>query len=295
MKNKLLVILGPTASGKSSLAIDLAKQFNGEIISADSRQVYRGLDIGTGKVTKEEMQGVPHHLLDVANPQEQFDVVQFKDMADKAIADIHERGKLPILVGGTGFYIDAVVKNIIPPEVPTNEVLRTRLESKSLEELNALLFEKDPARHAMIDTKNKRRIVRALEIIDEYGSVPPIEAHPQYDTLQIGLRVDEDVLREKITDRLLARIDVGMIEEAKKLHEKGLSWERMDNLGLEYRYLAQLLQNKITHDQFVEKLHTEICRYAKRQRTWFRKDESIQWMEPDGTKMVPVVEKFLNS
>ncbi|PCI29738.1 tRNA (adenosine(37)-N6)-dimethylallyltransferase MiaA [Candidatus Wolfebacteria bacterium] len=292
--HKLITILGPTASGKSGLAIELAKKYNGEVISADSRQVYRGLDIGTGKVTAEEMDGVPHHLLDVVNPEDQFTVVDFKKLADKAIGDIVSRGKIPILAGGTGFYIDSVVKNIIPPEVPPNEELRNALEEKSLEELNALLLEKDPARHSMIDIHNKRRIIRALEIIEDQGSVPPIESNPQYNVLQLGIQVDEEVLRKKIMDRLLSRIDDGMIEETRQLHEQGLSYERMDSLGLEYRFLAKLLKEEITHEEFVTLLHTAICQYAKRQRTYFRRDENIKWFGVSQTMEVEeVITAFL--
>lgn len=278
MKKKLLVIVGPTASGKSDLAVKLAKKHDGEVVSADSRQVYKGLDIGTGKITLEEMQGIPHHLLDVVDPQEQFDVTQFKKLADEAIADIHARGKLPILAGGTGFYIEAVVDGIVPPEVPPNKELREQLEKKGVAELFEELKEKDPKRAKVMDPENKRRIIRAFEIIDTLGTVPPREKNERFDTTIIGIDVDPDTLKQKIYDRLISRIDAGMIEEAKKLHENGLSRERMDQLGLEYRYLAKHLQGELSKEEMIEVLSHKIWQYAKRQLLWFKRDPRIDWI-----------------
>ncbi|MEK7152094.1 MAG: tRNA (adenosine(37)-N6)-dimethylallyltransferase MiaA, partial [Patescibacteria group bacterium] len=278
-KPKLLVILGPTASGKSDLAILLAKKFDGEVVSADSRQVYKGLDIGTGKITKREMRGIPHHLLDVAHPRNIFTVTKWQRLAEKAIADIVRRGKLPIVVGGTGFYIQAIVDDINVPEVKPNKALRAQLEQKTAALLFTMLKKLDPRRAQAIDAKNPRRLIRALEIARELGSVPPLGVRrpTRYDVLQIGIATDDKVLKEKIRKRLVTRIKTGMVTEAERVHKEGLSWKRMEELGLEYRSLARYLQEKITKKQMAEELTQAIWQYAKRQRTWFKKDKRIQW------------------
>lgn len=297
MKPKLLAVVGQTATGKSGLAIDIAKKFNGEIISADSRQVYKGLDLGTGKVTKKEMAGVPHHLLDVANPKKAFSVSDFKKLADKKIQEILKRKKIAILCGGTGFYIQTVIDNISYPEVPPNEKLRKQLEKKSAEELFKMLKKIDPKRARTIDRYNKVRLVRAIEIVKKLGSVPAVEkGSAHYDVLQIGLKLPEKILKEKIHKRLLERIDAGMLKEAKNLHKK-ISWKRMEMLGLEYKYEALHLQGKITKKEMIKKLETEIWRYAKRQETWFKKDGRIAWFNParkkDLKKAEQAVKDFL--
>ncbi|NQV88665.1 MAG: tRNA (adenosine(37)-N6)-dimethylallyltransferase MiaA [Parcubacteria group bacterium] len=279
MKPKILVILGPTASGKSDLAVKLAKKFNGEIISADSRQVYKGLDIGTGKITKKEMLGIPHHLLDVANPKKRFTVVEFKRLADKAITDILKRGKLPIICGGTGFYIQAVVDNVVLPDVPPNDKLRVKLEKKTTDELVNILKKLDKKRLSTIDENNRRRLIRAIEIASALGKVPPIKKHSDFDALQIGTKIDDKELRERIHTRLIKRVKQGMITEAKNLHQNRLSWKRMEELGLEYRYLALYLQNKMSKDEMIQKLETEIWHYSRRQMTWFKKDKRIKWTD----------------
>lgn len=278
---KLLTVVGPTASGKSALAVKLAQEFDGEIISADSRQVYRGLDIATGKITKEEMQNVPHHLLDVADPQEQFSVADFKQLADEAVEEIHHRDHLPILAGGTGFYIQAVVDDLLLPNVPPNPKLRERLQEESTEDLFAKLQEKDPRRAREIDPDNPRRLIRALEVVDELGHVPELKKRQRYDTLQIGLKPPKEELERKIERRADEYFAAGMIDEARELHESGLSYERMHQLGLEYRYLAQFLQNEISKDELREKIIHGDLQYAKRQLTWFKKDERIEWFTPD--------------
>jgi len=276
-KTKILVILGPTASGKSDLAVELARKFNGEIISADSRQVYKGLDIGSGKITKKEMRGVKHHLLDVVNPKTVFTVAQFKKKAKEAIVDITERGKLPILCGGTGFYIQAIVDNISIPEVKPDKALRNKLEGKSTSELFKILKKLDPRRAKEIDSKNPHRLIRAIEIVKYLGHVPPLKTTSQYKILQIGIKTDDAVLKEKIYNRLLARIKIGMVTEAHKLHRKGLSWKRMVALGLEYKYLAKYLKKEISKNEMIEQLNKEIRKYAKRQKTWFKRDKRIKW------------------
>jgi len=295
-KTKILVILGPTASGKSDLAVDIAKKFDGEVISADSRQVYKGLDIGTGKITKNEMRGVKHHLLDVQCPKTIFTVARFKKMAEKAIADIAKRGKLPILCGGTGFYIQAVVNNISIPEVKPDRTLRAKLVKKSTDELFNILKKLDSRRAREIDSKNPHRLIRAIEIATHLGHVPHLETgFPNgYEILQIGIKTDNDVLKKKIHKRLLARIKTGMVTEVQKLHDNGLSWKRMEALGLEYKYLAKYLKNEINKDEMIEQLDREIRKYAKRQKTWFKRDKNIKWFELKNNKKIESgVKKFL--
>lgn len=283
-KSKILVILGPTASGKSDLAVALAKKFNGEIISADSRQVYRGLSIGTGKITKREMQGVRHHLLDVASPKRVFTVVQYQKLARRALRDILRRGKVPIICGGTGLYIDALLYDIPFPNVPPNPKLRRKLEKESAENLFAKLQRLDPHRAKSIDPHNKRRLIRALEIVTLAGKpVPPLKTHSRssqnIEVLKIGLRPDNQILKPRINQRLRQRLRRGMIEEAKRLHRQGLSYRRMEGLGLEYRYLARFLQGKISKAEMINQLEKEIWRYAKRQITWFKRDKEIHWLK----------------
>lgn len=275
---KILVIVGPTASGKTSLSIKLAKKFNGEIISADSRQIYRGLNLGTGKVTKKEMAGIRHHLLDVADPKKVFSVTNYVKLATKAIADIHARGKLPIICGGTGFYIQALVDGLIIPEVPPNTSLRNKLEKKTLAQLKAILKKLDKKRFETIDKNNPRRIVRAIEIAKALGKVPVLKMETKYDPEFIGISLPKEVLRERIHKRLLARLKVGMINEVRNLHKKGLSWKKMEELGLEYRYISRYLQNKITKKEMLEQLENAINQYAKRQMTWFKRDKRISWI-----------------
>ena len=270
---KILIIVGPTASGKSALAVKLAKKLNGEVVSADSRQVYRGLDIGTGKITKSEMKGVRHHLLDVANARKQFSVTEWKKRAEKAIEQIEKRGKLPIICGGTGFYIDALLGRIQIPDVPPNTALRARLAKKSVRELFTLLEKLDPRRAKTIDRHNPRRLVRAIEIVKELGAVPrPRSRSSRGRPTSHILIPDRATLRKKIHDRLLSRMKNGMVAEVRKLHARGLSWKRMEELGLEYRYVSRYLCSKMTNEEMVEKLETEIWRYAKRQITWFKRN-----------------------
>lgn len=282
MKNKIIVILGQTATGKSDLAVQIAKKISGEIISADSRQVYKGLDIGSGKITKKEMQGIEHHLLDVANPKNKFTVQKFKELTDRKIEEIFARGKIPIICGGTGFYIDAVVNNIVLPDVKPNPLLRKKLIERKVETLFSMLKKLDPNRARNIDSKNKIRIIRAIEIAKAIGKVPKIKKiKSKYEFIKIGLYLEKEKLQEKIENRLLKRIKYGMLREADKLHSSGLSWKRMEELGLEYRYMALYKQGKISKIEMIGKLKTEIYHYAKRQMTYFKKDKEINWQNAD--------------
>lgn len=296
MKQKVIVIVGPTASGKTALAVELARAMGGEVISADSRQVYRGLDIGTGKVTKQEMKGVPHHLLDVVPPKRVFSADDFLRHGRKAIASIVKRGAVPIIAGGTGFYIDALLGNIVLPNVPPNAKLRKQLETLSARELFAMLKKKDPHRAEVIDAHNPVRLIRALEIANAIGASPALTTEPLYDVLWIGIDVPKEVLNEKIEKRLHARMKRGMLAEAKKLHAQGLSWKRMEELGLEYRYMARLIQRHITREEFDRDLATDIRRYAKRQRMYWRRNTEINWLAPTELgAAVTLATDFLNT
>ena len=297
-KEKVIVILGPTASGKTSLSIELAERFNGEVVSADSRQVYKGLDLGTGKVTKKEMGGIPHHLLDVASPKKVFTVAAYQKLANEAIEDILSRGKVPIIVGGTGFYIDAITKGTVLPDVPPNDELRKKLSTKTPEQLFKQLEKLDPERAVTIDRNNPVRLVRAIEIAQALGKVPKLSsAKPKYEFLMLGLDMKDEVLKERIALRLKERLKKGMLREASNLHAKGLSWARMRELGLEYRHMADLLTDKTSRADFEPLLALDIWHYVKRQRTWFKRDESVIWLDPTKKptpgKASALVKKFL--
>lgn len=301
-KPKVVVVLGPTASGKSDLAVDLALKFNGEVISADSRQVYKGLDIGTGKITTAEMRGVPHHLLDVADPLDRFTAMDWKKLAEKAIADIVSRGKLPIICGGTGFYISTLIDDLGFPEVEADTEEQKVLEAKSAEELFEELRKLDAGRAATIDLKNKRRLSRAILIARELGSVPAVTkpVEPKYDVLMLGIDIGDHDLRMRIKTRLLKRLDMGMISEVKRLHDGSpehdvLPYERMEELGLEYRYVALHLQGKLSGEDLIEKLCIKIGQYAKRQKTWFKKDKRIHWIGlKEFVRIEPLVKDFVS-
>ncbi|HQK63984.1 MAG TPA: tRNA (adenosine(37)-N6)-dimethylallyltransferase MiaA [Candidatus Staskawiczbacteria bacterium] len=289
-KKKLLVILGPTASGKTDLSVKLAQKFNGEIISADSRQVYKGLDIGSGKITRKEMRGIPHFLLDVASPKRKFSVAQYQRLALKAIKDIQKRGKLPILVGGTGFYIQSIIDGIVIPQVKPDWELRKKLEKFSLPELVEQLRVIDPNRAATIDQNNPRRVLRALEIaIKLSGPVPTVNTRKtDFDTFQIGITKPKDELKKLIAKRLRKRlINDAMIKEVEKLHASGVSFKRLEELGLEYRFVAQYLQNKIAYQEMIGKIQIESEHYAKRQMTWFKRDKKIIWIKSPKEALSP--------
>lgn len=275
---KIIVIVGPTASGKSAYAVDLALQIGGEVISADSRQIYKKLDIGTGKVTKKEMRGVPHHMLDVVSPEKVFTAFDYVRLARPILDDCITRGKTPIICGGTGFYIDALLGRMSLSDVPMNPELREKLSSKTPQQLYAMVAKKDPVRAAKIDPHNPVRLVRALEIIKERGVVPPQNPSPiPHHVEWIGLDFNDETLRSRIHNRLLSRMKVGLVKEAKKLHAQGLSYKRMEQLGLEYRYLARFLQKKMTKEAMLQELENDIWDYARRQRSYWRRNEAIVW------------------
>lgn len=279
-KQKIVIVLGQTATGKSDFAVTLAKECNGEIISADSRQVYTGLDIGSGKITHEEMHSVPHHLLNVANPTEEYSAERFVTDGRAALEGIWRRGHTPIICGGTGFYIDALIGKIRLSEVPPDPLLRKNLKNKTVEELFAILKEKDPQYATKIDKHNPVRLIRAIEIVEKLGAVPKNSTGILYETLTIGLTLPDEILKQKIHTRLHARMASGMMEEIKKLHGEGLTYERMEALGLEYRFGAYVLQGKLDESEMLKQLETAIWHYAKRQKTWFKKDKNIVWIDP---------------
>ncbi len=289
--HSIIVILGPTSAGKTALSIELAKTLNGEVVSADSRQVYTGLDMGTGKVTKREMQGIRHHMLDVANPKKPYSASDYTEAGRKALEEIIERGKVPILVGGTGFYIDSLVGTISLPDVEPDPELRKKLSSKSLSWLQKRLQKLDPKRYKNVDTKNPVRLIRAIEIAEALGSVPAKTQKPLYRALYLGITLPLPKLEKNIRTRLASRIKNGMITEARRLHKKGLSWKRMHELGLEYRFLALHLQEKISRKELEEELAREILRYAKRQMTWFKKNKNILWLKPTQIKKATALSK----
>ncbi len=271
---KALVIIGPTASGKSSLAIQLALEKNGEIISVDSRQVYQKMNIGTGKVTEDEQNMVPHHLLDVVQPGEEYNVTDFCRDATKKESEIRSRGKLPIFCGGSLFWVESYLNNASFPTVPPNPGFRTLLETRTVESLFQDLQQKDPVRANNIDPHNKVRLIRALEIIEMLGAVPPQPADEQvwrenYEL--IILEPEKEALRNNIQKRLEQRLAEGMVQEVEKLLQEGASHEWLQKIGLEYRFISLYLQNKLTYEEMKQKLFFAIWHYAKRQITFLKR------------------------
>lgn len=276
---KLVVIAGTNASGKSGLGIELAKHYGAEVVSADSRQVYVGLDLGSGKVTPEETQGVPHHLIDVVKPNDFFSLTDFQELAYKSIDDIHSRGKKAFLVGGTGLYVNSIVDGYNIRRAPVNEELRNEVAAKSIDELIALLKEKNPDALTNIDLKNKRRLERAVErTLLGVTEVP--KNTPHYETLVLGVSWPRDVLYERIRVRLDRRLDDGMLDEVKRLREEGATDEFLYSLGLEYRFILMYLRGEFADfNAFYNKLFMEIRHLGKEQMTWFKKRTDIHWLD----------------
>ena len=345
----IIVVLGPTASGKSDLAVKIAKWVkrkgkSAEIISADSRQVYRGLDLGSGKIARDRSNphqmrtngnrifeknsgglayysgGVRHHMLDVAKPKRQYSVAQHQKSARTILYSLFTNHSLPILCGGTGQYIDALLYDYPIPEVKPNRALRARLEKKSTEALFAELARLDSARAKTIDPHNPRRLIRTLEIIYSTNApVPkmpfrhlhtyrPIRANRSIDTMtpeviKIGIRPPDDALKTRIAKRLRARMKQGMVKEVVRLHKNGLpagrslggglSWKRLDGFGLEYRFISHYLRGMLTKPQMMEAIEKESWRYAKRQMTWWKRDKDIRWVKNE-REALAVVKKFLS-
>jgi len=295
---RLVVVLGPTASGKSALGIALARQFNGEIVSADSRQVYRGLDIGTAKVTPQEQAFAPHHLLDVADANDIYTVAQFRQQAIDAINAILECGKQPFLVGGSPHYIQAVVDNLAIPAIAPQPALRAELEKRPLPDLLAELERLDPQSYAVIDRANPRRVIRALEVCLISGkpfSEQRARHDPLYDCLLLGINWPRAVLYQRIDQRVDERMAQGMVQEVQTLLARGIHHQRLEDLGLEYRFISRWLRGEFASEaEMTQRLKYAIHDFTRRQLSWFRRDPRILWIEGyDVERAMGLVGEFL--
>lgn len=277
MLPKLIVIAGTNASGKSGLGIELAARYGGEIVSADSRQVFRGLDLGSGKITPEETRGVVHHLIDVVDAGAFYSMADFQKQAFEAIDGIIARGKTPFLVGGTGLYVDSVADGYVLSNRMPDLAYRDELETRSTEELYLMLRQCVP--DTDVDPHNRNRVMRILEKIHDGDDVAP-SREPRYDTLRLGVTWDRETLRRRIDERLDRRLEQGMIEEVKQLLDSGVSETFMLKLGLEYRFITRYLKGEFgSLEEMKEQLSTAIKQFAKRQMTWFRRDPAIHWLD----------------
>lgn len=277
MLPKLIVIAGTNASGKSGLGVELALRYGGEIVSADSRQVFRGLDLGSGKITPEEMRGVRHHLIDVCEAGDFFSMADFQRMAYEAIDGIVAWGKPPFLVGGTGLYVDSVADGYELSNRMPDLAYRAELEKRTTEELYAMLLKAVP--DVEVERRNRNRVMRLLEKLHDGDDVIP-GRNPRYETLRLGVTWDRDTLRRRIDQRLDRRLNEGMVEEVRALLDRGVSEEFLFKLGLEYRFITQYLTGQIaTLQEMRDLLSTAIKQFAKRQMTWFRRDASIHWLD----------------
>ena len=295
MLPKLIVIEGTNASGKSSLGVELASRFHGEIVSADSRQVFKRLDLGSGKITPEEMKGVPHHLLNVRKPGEFFSMADFQRLSYEAIDGILRRNHVPFLVGGTGLYVDAVADGYVLSEKATDLALRAHLETFDTPALYDMLRQQMP--ETDIDPKNRHRVMRMLEKLaagDEQAS----GKEPRFTLLKLGVTWPREILKQRIDERLDKRLQAGMVDEVKAMLDEGISEEFLIKLGLEYKYLTWYLTGKMDFDQMKEELSLAIKRFAKRQMTWFRRDPRIIWLDMAGDPVAEassLIEAFLCS
>jgi len=297
---ELITVLGATATGKTGLAVKLANLLNGEIISADSRQIYRGMDIGTGKDIEEyniDDKKIPYYLIDILDPTEDYNVCRFQDEFELAYTDIHERHKLPILCGGTGLYLDSVLLNYRFEPIDANTKLRESLESKSKVELAIQLQALDSNLYKNWNTDTKRRIIRGIELALKNGN-PETNSKPNdlSKTCVLGVQFPREIIRERITARLKFRLDNGMIGEVEMLLKNGLPKERLNYFGLEYKFIGQYLDDKLTKNELFELLNIAIHQFAKRQSSWFRRLEkrgvNIYWVEEGSLEMAM---KIINS
>lgn len=293
---KLIVLLGTNASGKSGLGVELALRFNGEIVSADSRQVFRGLDLGSGKISPEEMRGVPHHLIDVCDPGDFFSMHDFQRLAYEAIDGIVGRNRLPFLVGGTGLYVASVTEGYEMSDRAPDLEYREYLETFGTPELYRMLLEAAP--DTDVEPKNRNRVMRLLEKLHAGDDHIP-RRRPRYDCLKLGVTWDRGTLRARIDERLQRRLDAGMIDEVQGLIDRGVSLEFLMKLGLEYRFIARYLTGDIPRrEDMVEQLGTAIKQFAKRQMTWFRRDKEIVWLDMEGEPVeqaAELIEKFIGA
>jgi tRNA dimethylallyltransferase len=286
MKPQVLVIAGPTAVGKTALSIKLAKQFNGEIISGDSMQVYRGMDIGTAKVTPEEQEGIPHHLIDIIDPDTSFSVQEYQKLARQKIDEVHERGRLPMLVGGTGLYIEAVMYDYDMPQVPENQALRQELGRLAAEQggevLHARLQEIDPETAKKLHPNDIRRMIRALEVYDVTG-IPFSQLKGRgtspYDACWIGLTMPRELLYERINKRVDLMLEQGLVEEVKRLKEKGYGLGLTSMQAIGYKEIMAYLSGQLTLEEAVHLIKQGSRKYAKRQLSWFRRYGEMHWFD----------------
>lgn len=284
MSFSLIAVIGPTASGKSALAIELAQELgNAEIISADAMQLYRGMDIGTAKLTKADQHGIPHHLLDVIDPTGEVSAVQYRELFDEAVADITSKGNTPIVAGGSTLYLAAALDEM--QFAPTDPDVRAQLEAKAAKlgqlEMHALLAKKDSAAAAKIPASNLRRVIRALEVIEISGqSFAASLPEPQYrrPTLQLGISVDRDLLRERIEDRVRSMWEAGLVAEVQGLLEKYPTLSRTARVAIGYQQAAAQLSGELSEEQAIAETVQLTQRYAKKQMTWFRRDKRITWL-----------------
>ncbi len=293
MLPKLIVIEGTNASGKSSLGVTLAERFGGEIVSADSRQVFERLDLGSGKITPKEMRGVPHHLLNVVKPGEFFSMADFQRRSYEAIDGILSRGNVPFLVGGTGLYVDAVADGYELSDRAPDPALRAHFETFETPALYEMLKEQLP--DTDIDPRNRHRVMRALERLaaDDYA---PAAKSSRFTLLKLGVTWPREILKQRIDERLEMRLAQGMVDEVKALLDEGISDEFLVKLGLEYKYLTWYLTGRIGYDRMVEELGNAIKKFAKRQMTWFRRDPRIHWLDMSGDPVAEasgLIEAFL--
>jgi len=285
MQTNLITILGPTATGKTKLAAKLAHKYNGEIISADSRQVYLGMDIGTGKDLSDYVvdgKNINYHLIDIINPNEEFNLFMFKELFAKSFSDIRLRDKLPFLVGGTGLYISSIIQNYDLKKADFGSDRMQKLELLTLEELQTHLVNLNPNVHVKNDFLSKNRIIKAI-LVEE--SKEGIKDFPKVKSLVLGVNLERDEVRNRITKRLRKRLDEEMISEVKRLIDSGISFERLESFGLEYKFVSLYLKGELSFDEMFQKLNTAIHQFAKRQMTWFRKMEregvKIEWLDGD--------------
>ena len=285
---KLIVIAGTNASGKSGLGVELALRYGGEIVSADSRQVFRGLDLGSGKIAPEEMKGVPHHLIDVCDPGDFFSMHDFQRLAYGAIDGIIARGRLPFLVGGTGLYVACVTEGYVMSDNPPDLEYRAYLETFETPELFGMLVKAVP--DTDVEPKNRNRVMRLLEKLHAGDDHVP-HSQPRYECLKLGVTWDRETLKKRIDERLQRRLDAGMIDEVRGLIDRGVSVGFLKKLGLEYRYITQYLIGEIPSEaEMVELLATAIKQFAKRQMTWFRRDKGITWLDMTGNPVAQACE-----
>lgn len=293
---KIIVMLGPTSSGKTRLAVELAHEFNGEVVSADSRQVYRGMDIGTGKDLAEYT--VPYHLINVADPKSQFDLAKYQKLAFKAIDEILSRGKLPILTGGSGLYLQAVVDNYKLVKAKKDLAFRKKLDKFKAGKLFEILKKLDPRIASKLnqsDKNNKRRLIRYLEILQQDKDFKSRVGRKKYDALIIGVNCPREILKQRIAKRLIQRLkEQNMIGEVDSLRKSGLSWKRLEGFGLEYQFISLYLQKRLNYEEMVEKLNIAVNQFSKKQMSWFRRWEK-QGAKINWCSNIKKAEKLINN